>query len=66
MRQVINVYPYEAIAAFAGLELGSLSHSVSDFVGSAYKRWQKSGLTGIFPKSKGKSKKKRKSSRRRK
>ena len=66
VRQIINVYPDEAIAAFVGLELGSLSHSLSDFVGSAYKRWQKNGLTGIFPKSKGKQKKRRKSSRRRK
>jgi uncharacterized metal-binding protein len=33
-------YP-EAIALFIGLELGAMSHSVSDWVGSAYKRHQR-------------------------
>jgi uncharacterized metal-binding protein len=33
--------PQEAIALFIGLELGAMSHSISDWLGSAFKRRQK-------------------------
>lgn len=31
-------YPYEVMALLIGLELGSMSHSLSDWLGSTYKR----------------------------
>ena len=34
-------YPQEAIALFCGLELGAMSHSLSDWLGSMHKRQQK-------------------------
>ncbi|TRT76675.1 MAG: metal-binding protein [Microcystis aeruginosa Ma_AC_P_19900807_S299] len=34
-------YPRVAIAIFLGLELGAMSHSCSDWIGSAYKRSRK-------------------------
>lgn len=37
----LNNYQAEWIASFAGLELGAMSHSVSDWMNSAYKRSQK-------------------------
>ncbi|PSF36839.1 metal-binding protein [Aphanothece hegewaldii CCALA 016] len=33
-----RVYPYEVIALIIGLELGAMSHSISDWLGSSYKR----------------------------
>lgn len=40
-KQIFTVYPQEAIALLVGLELGSLSHSLSDWIVSAYKGRQK-------------------------
>ena len=40
-RGIIGKYRPEAIATFAGLELGAMSHSVSDTLSSNYKRYQK-------------------------
>lgn len=43
-QQILNwfgTYPTEAIALFLGLELGAMSHSLSDWTGSSYKRWQR-------------------------
>jgi len=45
-------YPTEWIALFIGLELGAMSHSLSDWGGSAYKRFKKGGLKAILPKAK--------------
>lgn len=42
--QSLRQHPIEWLAAVVGLELGALSHSFSDWAGSAYKRlqrWQK-------------------------
>ncbi len=36
-----NKYPSEAIALFLGLELGAMSHSLSDWLASSYKRRKK-------------------------
>lgn len=44
-------------ALLVGLELGAMSHSLCDWGGSAYKRFQKQGWQGVFPP---KNKKKRK------
>ncbi|MBD1907995.1 metal-binding protein [Funiculus sociatus GB2-A5] len=43
-------YPSEWMALFAGLELGAMSHSFSDWGGSAYKRLQKGGVGALMPK----------------
>ncbi|MEC4987039.1 MAG: metal-binding protein [Oscillatoria sp. PMC 1068.18] len=52
-------YLNEAIALFLGLEIGAMSHSLSDWTGSAYKRYQKKGWQAIFPKPKRKSSRRR-------
>ncbi|MBN3924509.1 metal-binding protein [Nostoc sp. NMS4] len=41
-------YDTEYIALFLGLELGAMSHSLSDWGGSAYKRVRKQGVRGLF------------------
>lgn len=41
IRRSLQQHPIEWLAGIIGLELGALSHSLSDWVGSAYKRWQK-------------------------
>jgi uncharacterized metal-binding protein len=47
-RSLVN-YNAEYIALFLGLELGAMSHSLSDWSGSAYKRVQKQGVRGLLP-----------------
>lgn len=37
----IRTYPFECLAFVIGLELGAMSHSLSDWTGSAWKRWRK-------------------------
>jgi uncharacterized metal-binding protein len=36
--QFLKLHYPQAVALFVGLELGAMSHSVSDWIGSAYKR----------------------------
>jgi uncharacterized metal-binding protein len=50
-------YDTEYIALFLGLELGAMSHSLSDWGGSAYKRFQKQGVRGLLPSGKTKKRK---------
>ena len=38
---ITTKYPQEAIAVIIGLELGAMSHAISDYLGSAWKRSQK-------------------------
>jgi uncharacterized metal-binding protein len=47
-------YDTEYVALFLGLELGAMSHSLSDWSGSAYKRFQKQGIRGLLPNNKAK------------
>jgi len=47
----------EWFALFVGLELGAMSHSLSDWTGSAYKRFQKQGVAGLLPRAKMKKRK---------
>ena len=54
-------YDTEYIALFLGLELGAMSHSLCDWGGSAYKRFQKQGVRGLLPSGKIKKRKVRKS-----
>lgn len=50
-------YTAEWIGLFLGLELGAMSHSVSDWSGSAYKRFKKQGGRGLLPRGKMKKRK---------
>ncbi|MEH2069562.1 MAG: metal-binding protein [Nostoc sp.] len=45
-------YDTEYVAVYLGLELGAMSHSLSDWSGSAYKRFQKQGIRGLLPTTK--------------
>ena len=56
-------YRQEAIAVFLGLELGAMSHSLSDFTDSTYKHYQKNRWSRFWSKNK-KKRKPRTSSRR--
>ncbi|NEP14112.1 MAG: metal-binding protein [Symploca sp. SIO2C1] len=56
-------YQVELIALFVGLELGASSHYLADWSGSAYKRWQKTGVKGWFSGMGKQQKPKRKSTR---
>ncbi|WP_414579505.1 metal-binding protein [Anabaena sp. CCY 9402-a] len=53
----LSSYATECLALFLGLELGAMSHSLSDWGGSAYKRFRKQGFRGILPRSKIKKRK---------
>ncbi|MGD1700542.1 metal-binding protein [Dapis sp. BLCC M229] len=39
----------EVIALLVGIELGAMSHSLSDWSSSAYKRFKTKGLSGLLP-----------------
>lgn len=47
-QQFLSQYTIECFAFVAGLELGAMSHSLSDWTGSAYKRVRKQGLSGLL------------------
>ncbi|WP_353929707.1 metal-binding protein [Okeanomitos corallinicola TIOX110] len=50
--RTISVYYREFLALFLGCELGAMSHSLSDWTNSAYKRYQKQGVQGLLPNGK--------------
>jgi uncharacterized metal-binding protein len=50
--KIISVHYGEFLALFLGCELGAMSHSLSDWSNSAYKRFQKQGVQGLLPNSK--------------
>ncbi|MGB3266819.1 MAG: metal-binding protein [Microcoleus sp.] len=43
----ISEHYIEILAVYIGLELGAMSHYLSDWGGSAYKRFKKKGLSGL-------------------
>ncbi|MBE9122546.1 metal-binding protein [Tychonema sp. LEGE 07199] len=45
----ISEHYIEILAVYIGLELGAMSHYLSDWGGSAYKRFKKKGLSGLRP-----------------
>jgi uncharacterized metal-binding protein len=49
-RSLLNHY-HELIALFVGCELGAMSHSLSDWGGSTYKRVKSRGWSTLLPKS---------------
>lgn len=55
--RTISIYYGEFFALFLGCELGAMSHSLSDWTGSAYKRFQKQGVQGLLPSGKIKKRK---------
>ncbi|MBD2771219.1 metal-binding protein [Iningainema tapete] len=55
--QSMMLYSNELLALFLGLEIGAMSHSLSDWGGSTYKRWQKQGVRGLLPRAKMKKRK---------
>lgn len=54
---IINLHRTEFLALFVGLELGAMSHSISDWSNSAYKRFKRKGIAGLLPKKKPKKRK---------
>lgn len=46
--RTIYLYYGEFLALFVGFELGAMSHSLSDWGNSAYKRYQKQGIQGLL------------------
>jgi uncharacterized metal-binding protein len=40
-QQMIRTHSLGGLALFIGLELGAMSHSLADWTGSAYKKWQR-------------------------
>jgi uncharacterized metal-binding protein len=62
VRRNLSIYSQEFFALFLGLELGAMSHYVSDWTGSAYKRFKKQGVSGIFPSRKSKKGKRKSNS----
>ncbi len=57
VNQTVTRYGAEFLALFLGLELGAMSHSLSDWSGSAYKRFKKKGIAGILNNGKVKKRK---------
>ncbi|MEM6403987.1 MAG: metal-binding protein [Cyanobacteria bacterium P01_D01_bin.116] len=55
--ETINLHSTEFLALFVGLELGAMSHSISDWSNSAYKRFKRKGITSLLPKKKPKKRK---------
>lgn len=53
----LTSYSTEYISLFLGFELGAMSHSLSDWGGSAYKRFQKQGVRSLLPSGKIKKRK---------
>ncbi len=62
-RELSRHYP-QLIALFAGLELGAMSHSLSDWGGSTYKRFKKGGWKAVKPKVLSRKKRKHKNTQR--
>ncbi len=50
--EIINLHSTELLALFLGLELGAMSHSISDWSNSAYKRFKRKGISSLLPKKK--------------
>ena len=65
VRGIAGKYRGEAIALFLGLESGAMSHSMSDTIGSAWKRYQKKKAAGPEQKKKRTTRPKAKGSNRR-
>ncbi len=61
VKSVKSDYAKKAIALLVGLELGASSHTLSDWLCSTHKRYQKKNLKSLMPKQKKKNNRARKS-----
>ena len=61
----LTSYSTEVLALFLGMELGAMSHSLSDWGNSAYKRVKKQGIRALLPSGKIKKRKSTRTGRRR-
>ena len=55
--RTLFVYRWDCLAVFIGLELGAVSHYISDAIGSTIKRYQRSGKKRLPPSAKSKRRK---------
>ena len=55
--ETINLHSTQFLALFLGLELGAMSHSISDWSNSAYKRFKRKGIASLLPQKKTKKRK---------
>lgn len=55
--ETINLHSTQFLALFIGLELGAMSHSISDWSNSAYKRFKRKGIASLLPQKKTKKRK---------
>jgi uncharacterized metal-binding protein len=62
VKRSLFYHPLEWISLFTGLELGSMSHYLSDWGGSSYKRFKAGGIAAVMPKLPKAKKRKRKPS----
>lgn len=59
IEQWLRQYPREGIALLVGIELGAMSHSISDWTGSTHKRLRKQGWSALKPRAKSQSRSRR-------
>jgi uncharacterized metal-binding protein len=52
IQAITQDYQKEAIALAIGLELGAMSHSLGDWLGSTYKKWRKQRVRRFSPRNK--------------
>ncbi|MBD2200396.1 MULTISPECIES: metal-binding protein [Calothrix] len=57
VKRSLTSYSTEFLALFLGMELGAMSHSLSDWGNSAYKRVKKQGIQALLPSGKMKKRK---------
>ena len=57
IQRSLAVYIAELWSLLLGMELGAMSHSLSDWTNSAYKRLRKQGVRGLLPRGKMKQRK---------
>lgn len=55
IRRSLSSHPHEWLAVCLGLELGAMSHSLSDWSGSTFKQLKRGGLKAVKSKPKSKS-----------
>lgn len=52
IQRSLSVYTSEFLSLLLGMELGAMSHSLSDWTNSAYKRFRKQGIRSLLPRAK--------------
>lgn len=57
IQRSLSIYVAEFWSLLLGMELGAMSHSLSDWTNSAYKRFRKQGVRSLLPRAKMKKRK---------